>query len=87
MSRPEPDFVLADLWTELLGVDSGLDGALTSSELAEATGLSRNTIIKRITPAVKDGRREVTRKQIVDLTGRAMHVPAYRITAGRERDG
>jgi len=69
--------LLDEIWLER-GDDS--DGCATTDELAQRTGLSSNTIRKRLKALMRAGRlevRQVRRESI--LSGCAYHCPAYRL--------
>jgi hypothetical protein len=82
MGRPEPEFTLDAVWSEILGVVIELtEGAFTVTELADRTGQSLFAIRKKLRPRVASGELELVRKPIVDLAGRNTTVPAYRVRA------
>jgi response regulator of citrate/malate metabolism len=63
------------------------DGALTITEMADATGLCRDTIRKRIRPVVISGRMECIPITTPDMTGRPQRVPGYRLIAPPKKKG
>jgi len=69
--------LLDEIWSGR-GEDS--DGCATTDELAQKTGLSSNTIRKRLKELMRAGRletRQVRRTSI--LSGTLYHCPAYRL--------
>ncbi len=82
-----PDFTMGDLLHEL-AQDFGAvqpdqcdsDGGWYSTlELAEAFGVSRSVILKKLRTLHKDNRLEVGTKKIQRLSGGEANVPAYKI--------
>jgi hypothetical protein len=88
MSKPKPDFSMAQLIEELRGkvptVDD--DGARTE-EICLALGLGETTVRKMLRQLKAQGRLEVVRRRIEAVDGKLVTVRAYRIPAQGGTDG
>jgi DNA-binding Lrp family transcriptional regulator len=82
MERPEPDFSLMDLYAEIALEENESSGAMTVTEIRKETGLSEETVRERVRKLLEEGKLERTKKRIIDLSGRRMTVPAYRVKDG-----
>jgi len=77
--KPKPGFTMENLIEELLACMPGLDEgtAMTTVEMAKATGLSQNAIRARLNHLKESGHIRVARKQITTLNDRVTTVTAW----------
>lgn len=85
MAKPEPTFGMDQLFEELAaGLATSEDG-WAMSELVEALGVGRKSILKRLHMLRDQGRLQIGRKRIADIAGRRLTVVAYKLrTPGPE---
>jgi DNA-binding Lrp family transcriptional regulator len=79
MARPEPGFSLEDLYAEITPDEDNPDGAMTVREIRGETGMGEDAVRERVRKLLAEGKLEVTKKRIVDMSGRRMTVAAYRV--------
>ena len=60
-------------------VESGWMDALSARELVELTGQSMGWVLRKLRWAVENGLVESVRKRGIDITGRVISRPAYRL--------
>lgn len=83
MSKPEPEFEMTDLIQELLASEKGEEGWRVV-DLIDATGLSENTVRKKMRRLLREGRLLRGKRYIEDMSGRRTPVPVYRLRADGE---
>jgi DNA-binding Lrp family transcriptional regulator len=71
-----------DLYAEIALEENESSGAMTVTEIRKETGLSEETVRERVRKLLEEGKLERTKKRIIDLSGRRMTVPAYRVKDG-----
>ncbi len=70
--------IIEDIRRALLAAQPG-DAAMTTGELAEAWGVSRETTIKRIKPLVKAGKLRAVRVPRTGIDARQQNVNAWEL--------
>ncbi len=79
MARPEPDFHMDELFHQLQAELGTTKEGWRSQELADALGVSRGTVLKRLKKLDAQGRLQVVRKRMRAVDKREMTVSAYRL--------
>lgn len=67
-----------DAWEDMIGVLKIGDGQ-TTAEIAEQTGCSEKTVLKRLKALIATGKAECVRTSRKTIDGRNGLVPAYRL--------
>lgn len=84
MPKPKKEpITIEELITEINKAQgSSAEEGVSTEELAEAWGISAQTVREKIRPAVRSGRIIAGRKYIQSITGIMMPIPCYRLKEG-----
>lgn len=72
------EIITLEQWiAELAKIDNAPGEGITTYEIHQATGISQETIRKRLRPGIDAGLIRVTRKRGIDISGKSTLIPSY----------